>query len=159
MVSNLSKGQTRTRFELYWYAFVTDPFERIGGIIFLINRGSGARVIHRFMVMFENDRVVAWEGSPIDEKSETLKCLHENIRRFNNLESKPVDLILSGASGRMGREILKLVMGNDKFRLIGALENENCVEIGQDAVRFIGQSCGIKITDNADSISFKSQII
>ena len=41
---------------------------------------------------------------------ETLKCLHENIRRFNNLESNPVDLILSGASGRMGREILKLVM-------------------------------------------------
>ena len=73
------------------------------------------------------------------------------------MESKPVDLILSGASGRMGREILKLVMENDKFRLIGALENENCVEIGQDAVRFIGKSCGITISDNADTISFKSQ--
>ena len=71
------------------------------------------------------------------------------------MESKQVNLILSGASGRMGREILKLVMGNDKFRLIGALENENCVEIGQDALRFIGQNSGIKITDNADSISLK----
>ena len=57
----------------------------------------------------------------------------------------------------MGREILKLVMGNEKFRLIGALENENCVEIGQDAVGFIGKSCGIKISDNADSVCFKSQ--
>ncbi len=57
----------------------------------------------------------------------------------------------------MGREILKLVMGNDRFRLIGALENENSVEIGQDAVGFIGKSCGIKISDNADSVCFKSQ--
>jgi len=73
------------------------------------------------------------------------------------LDSKQVDLILSGASGRMGREILKLVIGNDNFRLIGALENKNCVEIGQDAVKFIGQNSGIIITDNADSISFKSQ--
>ena len=73
------------------------------------------------------------------------------------MESKPIDLILSGASGRMGREILKLVMENDKFRLIGALENENCVEIGQDAFRFIGKSCGVKISDNPDTISFKRQ--
>ena len=73
------------------------------------------------------------------------------------MDSKQVDLILSGASGRMGREILKLVMGNDNFRLIGALENKNCVEIGQDAVKFIGQNSGIIITDNADSISFKNQ--
>ena len=57
----------------------------------------------------------------------------------------------------MGREILKLVIGSNKFRLIGALENENCVQIGQDAVKFIGQNSGITITDNADSICFKSQ--
>ena len=72
------------------------------------------------------------------------------------MESKPVDLILSGASGRMGREILKLVMGNNDFRLIGALENENCGEIGQDAVKFIGQNSGILISDSAESIAFKS---
>ena len=32
-------------------------------------------------------------------------------------------------------------MGNDKFRLIGALENENCVEIGQDAGGLL-ENCG-----------------
>ena len=94
----------------------------------------------------------------LTKNRETLKCLHENIRRFNNLESKPIDLIypepLEG-----WREILKLVMENDKFRLIGALENENCVEIGQDAVKFIGKNSGIVITDNADSISLKVKII
>ncbi|MEL0215201.1 MAG: hypothetical protein VW948_05430, partial [Burkholderiaceae bacterium] len=73
------------------------------------------------------------------------------------MENNPIDLILSGASGKMGREILKLVIGNDKFRLIGALENEDCVQIGQDAVKFIGQNSGITITDKADSIRFKSQ--
>ena len=53
---------------------IIDPFrENRWDYLFLINRGSGNRVIHRFMVMFENDRVVAWEGNPIDEQSGDLE--------------------------------------------------------------------------------------
>ena len=76
----------------------------------MINRGSGKRVIHRFMVMFENDRVVHGKVVQLTNNRETLKSYTKILGDFNNLESKPVDLILSGASGRMGREILKLVM-------------------------------------------------
>ena len=75
MVSNLSKGQTMDQVRaILGTPLVTDPFRKNRwDYIFLINRGSGKRVIHRFMVMFEDDRVVAWEGSPIDEKSGNLE--------------------------------------------------------------------------------------
>ena len=75
MVSNLSKGQTRDQVRaILGTPLIVDPFRKNRwDYIFLINRGSGKRVIHRFMVMFENDQVVAWEGSPIDEKSGNLE--------------------------------------------------------------------------------------
>ena len=75
MVSNLSKGQTGDQVRaILGTPLITDPFRKNRwDYIFLINRGSGAQVIHRFMVMFENDRVVGWEGSPIDEKSGNLE--------------------------------------------------------------------------------------
>ena len=75
MVSNLSKGQSRDQVRaLLGTPLVIDPFRKNRwDYIFLINRGSGKRLIHRFMVMFENDLVVDWEGSPIDEQSGDLE--------------------------------------------------------------------------------------
>ena len=75
MVSNLSKGQSRQEVRtILGTPLITDPFRKNRwDYLFLINRGSGKRVIHRFMVIFEDDRVVAWEGSPIDEKSGNLE--------------------------------------------------------------------------------------
>ena len=75
MVSELSKGQSRDQVRaLLGTPLITDPFRKNRwDYIFLINRGSGKRLIHRFMVMFENDRVVKWEGSPIDEQSGDLE--------------------------------------------------------------------------------------
>ena len=75
MVSNLTKGQSRDQVRaLLGTPLITDPFRKNRwDYIFLINRGSGKRLIHRFMVMFENDRVVDWEGSPIDEQSGDLE--------------------------------------------------------------------------------------
>ena len=75
MVSNLSKGQTRDQVRaILGTPLITDPFRKNRwDYIFLINRGSGKRLIHRFMVMFENDRVVDWEGSPINEQSGDLE--------------------------------------------------------------------------------------
>ena len=75
MVSNLTKGQSREQVRaLLGTPLITDPFTKNrSDYIFLINRGSGKRLIHRFMVIFENDRVVDWEGSPIDEQSGDLE--------------------------------------------------------------------------------------
>ena len=75
MVSKLSKGQSRDQVRaLLGTPLITDPFRKNRwDYIFLINRGSGKQLIHRFMVIFENDRVVDWEGSPIDEHSGDLE--------------------------------------------------------------------------------------
>ena len=75
MVSNLTKGQSRDQVRaLLGTPLITDPFRKNRwDYIFLINRGSGERLIHKFMVVFENDRVVDWEGSPIDEQSGDLE--------------------------------------------------------------------------------------
>ena len=75
MVSNLSKGQTRDQVRtILGTPLITDPFRKNRwDYIFLINRGSGERVIRKLMVMFENDRLVSWEGSPIDEQSGDLE--------------------------------------------------------------------------------------
>ena len=75
MVKNLTKGQSRDQVRaLLGTPLITDPFRKNRwDYIFLINRGSGKRLIHRFRVMFENDRVVDWEGSPIDEQSGDLE--------------------------------------------------------------------------------------
>ena len=75
MVSNLTKGQSRDQVRaLLGTPLITDPFRKNRwDYIFLINRGSGKQLIHRFMVIFENDRVVDWEGSPIDEQSGDLE--------------------------------------------------------------------------------------
>ena len=75
MVSNLSKGQSRDQVRaILGTPLIVDPFRKNRwDYIFLINRGSGKRVIHRFIVMFENDRVATWEGSPIDEQSGELE--------------------------------------------------------------------------------------
>ena len=75
MVSNLTKGQSRDQVRaLLGTPLITDPFRKNRwDYIFLINRGSGKQLIHRFMVMFENDLVVDWEGSPIDEQSGDLE--------------------------------------------------------------------------------------
>ena len=75
MVSNLSKGQTRDQVRaILGTPLIVDPFRKNRwDYIFLINRGSGKQLIHRFMVIFENDRVVDWEGSPIDEQSGDLE--------------------------------------------------------------------------------------
>ena len=75
MVSNLSKGQSRDQVRtILGTPLITDPFRKNRwDYIFLINRGSGKRVIHRFMVMFENDRVVAWEGSQLTNNQGDLE--------------------------------------------------------------------------------------
>ncbi len=75
MVSNLSKGQTRVQVQsILGTPLIIDPFRKDRwDYIFLINRGVGTREIHRFMVVFEGDRVIGWEGEPIDEKSGKFK--------------------------------------------------------------------------------------
>ena len=58
-------------------------------------------------------------------------------------------LVVTGASGRMGRELSKLVLASDKARLVGAVEREGHPWIGQDLGVAMGIApVGISVTDD-----------
>ena len=43
-----------------------------------------------------------------------------------------IKVVVTGASGRMGKEIIKKVLNDKKLKLIGAIENNNHPTIGKD---------------------------
>ena len=58
-------------------------------------------------------------------------------------------LVVTGASGRMGQELSKLVLTSDKARLVGAVEREGHPWIGQDLGAAMGIApVGISVTDD-----------
>jgi 4-hydroxy-tetrahydrodipicolinate reductase len=58
-------------------------------------------------------------------------------------------IVVTGASGRMGRMLLGLVAASDKMRLVGALERPGHDWIGQDAgVAMGGAAIGVSVTDD-----------
>lgn len=58
-------------------------------------------------------------------------------------------LVVTGASGRMGQELSKLVLASDKARLVGAVEREGHPWIGQDLGVAMGIApVGISVTDD-----------
>ena len=48
-------------------------------------------------------------------------------------------IVITGASGRMGQTLVKLVVAQDRFRIVGAIEREGSAALGQD----IGALCGL----------------
>jgi 4-hydroxy-tetrahydrodipicolinate reductase len=58
-------------------------------------------------------------------------------------------LIVVGAAGRMGRRIINLALQDDKFELIGAIENAQHPDINKDAGLLAGSgNANVKITDS-----------
>ncbi len=60
---------------------------------------------------------------------------------------KSIRLVLTGASGRMGGQILRLLDKTPVYRLVGAVVSERSVALGEDAGRRAGASeCGVPLT-------------
>ena len=58
-------------------------------------------------------------------------------------------LVVVGAAGRMGRELVRLLAETSGVRLIGALERVGAPEIGVDAGKLAGiDSLGVKVSDD-----------
>jgi 4-hydroxy-tetrahydrodipicolinate reductase len=56
---------------------------------------------------------------------------------------------VAGAAGRMGRELIRAVHGNDECSLVGAVEREGSLALGQDAGLLAGLGkLGVLITDD-----------
>ena len=59
-------------------------------------------------------------------------------------------IVITGASGRMGQTLIRLLASSDKLRLVGALERPGHAWIGQDlGVAMGGAALGVTVTDDA----------
>ncbi|MCV2867593.1 4-hydroxy-tetrahydrodipicolinate reductase [Defluviimonas sp. WL0002] len=59
-------------------------------------------------------------------------------------------IVITGASGRMGQMLVKLVASSDKARLVGAVERAGHPWVGQDiGTAMGGAELGVKVTDDA----------
>ncbi len=64
-------------------------------------------------------------------------------------QNLPVDLVISGASGRMGKELLKLAAADRRFQIAGALEQSGHPAVGE-AVSSLGFDCRAELTVSSD---------
>jgi 4-hydroxy-tetrahydrodipicolinate reductase len=71
-----------------------------------------------------------------------------------------INIIVSGAAGRMGSRIIALSRDLKDIRLCGALENKNHPAIGRDIGEIIGiGSLGVALTDDARNVSEKADVL
>ena len=69
-------------------------------------------------------------------------------------------IVITGASGRMGQMLLRLVLASDKCRLVGAVERAGSPAIGQDVgVLLGGQPVGVTVTDDALEAFARAQAV
>ncbi len=61
---------------------------------------------------------------------------------------EPIRVAVAGASGRMGRMLVEAVQAAPDMRLSGALGSPGNPALGSDAAAFLGQSSGVRITDD-----------
>ena len=73
---------------------------------------------------------------------------------------KPIRIIVAGASGRMGQTIIKKIISNKSFKLIGATEGPGNKFLGSDISKVIkSKKIGIYITDDIESLFAKADAI
>lgn len=69
-------------------------------------------------------------------------------------------IVVTGASGRMGRMLIETVRASDKARLVGAVERTGHDWIGQDLGTCLGMGpLGVSVTDNADAAFAGAQAV
>ena len=71
-----------------------------------------------------------------------------------------IKVVVTGASGRMGKEIIKKVLSDKQLKLIGAIESKNHPSIGKDLGTIIKKKkVGLKITDNLLELFAKADAV
>lgn len=60
-------------------------------------------------------------------------------------------IVISGASGRMGRMLIEAVLNTPNITLHGALDSERSAFIGADAGDFLGQKTGVLISNDVNA--------
>ncbi len=69
-------------------------------------------------------------------------------------------VVVTGAAGRMGQMLVRVVQASDKVRLVGVVEREGHAWIGRDVGEAMGGAvAGQKITDDAIEVFAKAQAV
>ena len=74
--------------------------------------------------------------------------------------TETVGTVITGASGRMGQMLMKLVLESDKLHLVGALEREGHDWIGRDVGEAMGGTAvGVTVSDDPLELFAKAQAV
>ena len=69
-------------------------------------------------------------------------------------------VVVTGAAGRMGQMLVRVVLASDKVRLVGVVESEGHAWIGRDVGEAMGgASEGLAVTDDAIEVFVKAQAV
>jgi 4-hydroxy-tetrahydrodipicolinate reductase len=60
-------------------------------------------------------------------------------------DSKQIAVAIAGASGRMGRMLIEIVLQSSDLRLVGAIDIPSSPMIGNDATGFLGKASGVSV--------------
>jgi 4-hydroxy-tetrahydrodipicolinate reductase len=82
------------------------------------------------------------------------------MRQTDSLPDKVPGIVITGASGRMGQMLVRLVMASDKARLAGVVERAGHAWVGQDiGVALGGPAAGVLVTDDPLSAFARAQAV
>ena len=74
--------------------------------------------------------------------------------------STPVDLVVCGAAGRMGRRIVALAAEDARVRVVGAIEARGQAAVGADAGDLAGiGASGVRVGDDLAAVAGPSTVI
>jgi len=73
--------------------------------------------------------------------------------------TKPIQIAIAGASGRMGKTLIEAILNNPECELAGAFDQAGSPSIGRDAGDFMGISSGVLVTDNADTALANAHVL
>ena len=71
----------------------------------------------------------------------------QNIKEVtNNMnDSKKIAIAIAGASGRMGRMLIEIILQSPDLQLVGAIDLASSPMIGNDATGFLGKASGVTV--------------
>ena len=73
--------------------------------------------------------------------------------------TKPIQIAIAGASGRMGKTLIEAILNHPDCELAGAFDQAGSTSIGRDAGDFMGISSGVLVTGDADAALSKADVL
>lgn len=74
-------------------------------------------------------------------------------------DPKKIAVAVAGASGRMGRMLIEIILHSPDLQLVGALDLEESPFIGNDATGFLGQASGVSVQSDVRAALSGAQVL